>query len=81
MTVFTVVVIAALARGLNIQCGCFGTASGARVGAVKLLPREEEPQIIVPMIDVLVQMPGASATPLAVVQPATGTPDEFRRAP
>ena len=25
------------------------------------LPREEEPQIIVPMIDIFVQMPGASA--------------------
>jgi multidrug efflux pump subunit AcrB len=25
-----------------------------------MLPREEEPQIIVPMIDVMVQMPGAS---------------------
>ncbi|HSB11689.1 MAG TPA: efflux RND transporter permease subunit, partial [Blastocatellia bacterium] len=31
------------------------------LGAVLLLPREEEPQIIVPMIDVMVQMPGASA--------------------
>ena len=31
------------------------------LGAVVLLPREEEPQIIVPMIDVFVQMPGASA--------------------
>ena len=31
------------------------------LGAVVLLPREEEPQIIVPMIDVMVQMPGASA--------------------
>ncbi len=31
------------------------------VGSVLLLPREEEPQIIVPMIDVFVQMPGASA--------------------
>src|SRR3954471_14074440 len=31
------------------------------VGAVELLPREEEPQIVVPMIDVLVGMPGASA--------------------
>ena len=31
------------------------------VGAVLLLPREEEPQIIVPIIDVFVQMPGASA--------------------
>lgn len=29
--------------------------------AVWALPREEEPQIIVPMIDVFVQMPGASA--------------------
>jgi multidrug efflux pump subunit AcrB len=31
------------------------------LGAVALLPREEEPQIIVPMIDVFVEMPGASA--------------------
>ena len=30
------------------------------LGAVLLLPREEEPQIIVPMIDVFVQMPGSS---------------------
>ncbi|NQU11293.1 efflux RND transporter permease subunit, partial [bacterium] len=31
------------------------------IGAVALLPREEEPQIIVPMIDVFVQAPGMSA--------------------
>ena len=31
------------------------------IGAVLLLPREEEPQIKVPMIDIFVQMPGASA--------------------
>src|SRR6266498_4672923 len=31
------------------------------VGAVLMLPREEEPQIVVPMIDIFVQMPGASA--------------------
>ncbi len=30
--------------------------------AIVALPREEEPQIIVPMIDVFVQMPGASPT-------------------
>jgi multidrug efflux pump subunit AcrB len=30
------------------------------IGAVLLLPREEEPQIIVPLIDIFVQMPGAS---------------------
>jgi multidrug efflux pump subunit AcrB len=32
------------------------------VYAVLALPREEEPQIIVPMIDVFVEMPGASST-------------------
>jgi multidrug efflux pump subunit AcrB len=32
------------------------------VFAVVALPREEEPQIVVPMIDVFVQMPGASPT-------------------
>ena len=31
------------------------------VGAVLLLPREEEPQIKVPMIDVMVRMPGAGS--------------------
>jgi multidrug efflux pump subunit AcrB len=38
-------------------------------GAVMLLPREEEPQIVVPMIDVFVQMPGA--TPAEVEQRVT----------
>ncbi|HYM62508.1 MAG TPA: efflux RND transporter permease subunit [Thermoanaerobaculia bacterium] len=40
------------------------------IGAVLLLPREEEPQIVVPMIDVFVQMPGAS--PKEVEQRITG---------
>ncbi|ROQ91044.1 efflux RND transporter permease subunit [Desulfosoma caldarium] len=31
------------------------------VGSVFLLPREEEPQIVVPMLDIFVSMPGASA--------------------
>src|SRR5512139_232713 len=31
------------------------------IGAVVMLPREEEPQIVVPMIDIFVQMPGASS--------------------
>jgi len=35
------------------------------VAAVIALPREEEPQIIVPMIDVFVRMPGASAREVA----------------
>jgi len=33
----------------------------AGAGAIMLLPREEEPQIVVPMVDLFVQMPGASA--------------------
>ena len=36
-------------------------AIGIGVFATLQLPREEEPQIIVPMVDVFVQMPGASA--------------------
>ncbi len=40
------------------------------IGAVLLLPREEEPQIIVPLIDVFVEMPGAS--PKEVEQRVTG---------
>ncbi len=37
-------------------------AVGLGALAVQLLPREEEPQIVVPMIDVFVTMPGASAS-------------------
>lgn len=37
MVVFVVAVGAALARGLDIECGCFGTADASRVGAAKLL--------------------------------------------
>ena len=37
MTVFTLAVLAALLRGLDIECGCFGTADAARVGVVKVL--------------------------------------------
>ena len=38
--------------GFSVAVGVFATV---------VLPREEEPQIIVPMIDVFVEMPGASA--------------------
>jgi len=37
MVLFVVVVAAALARGLDIECGCFGTSDASRVGAAKLL--------------------------------------------
>ncbi len=33
----------------------------AGIGAILLTPREEEPQIVVPMADIMVQVPGASA--------------------
>ncbi len=41
---------AALYRGL----------AGARIFAVAIIPREEEPQILVPMLDITTAMPGAS---------------------
>ena len=36
LMVFTAGVIAAMARGLSFECGCFGTASATRVGWAKL---------------------------------------------
>lgn len=37
MALFVAVVAAAVVRGLDIECGCFGTADAGRVGVVKLL--------------------------------------------
>ncbi|HXV76254.1 MAG TPA: MauE/DoxX family redox-associated membrane protein [Candidatus Polarisedimenticolaceae bacterium] len=34
--VFTLAVLAALARGMDIECGCFGTGDASRVGWIKL---------------------------------------------
>jgi uncharacterized membrane protein YphA (DoxX/SURF4 family) len=36
MAVFVVVVAVAMARHLDVECGCFGTADATRVGATKL---------------------------------------------
>lgn len=37
MTVmFAIVILSALARGLNIECGCFGTLGGKHIGLVNL---------------------------------------------
>jgi putative oxidoreductase len=33
---FTAGIVLAMARGLNFECGCFGTADGTRVGWIKL---------------------------------------------
>ncbi len=45
------------------------------LGAVAVTPREEEPQIIVPMVDILVPMPGASPSE---VETLVTTPAERR---
>jgi len=37
MALFVFVVAAAVARGLDIECGCFGTADASRVGTAKLI--------------------------------------------
>lgn len=37
LVIFTAAVAIALARNLNIECGCFGTAAGSRIGTAKLL--------------------------------------------
>jgi len=37
LVVFTLAVAIALARGLDFECGCFGTASASRIGVAKLL--------------------------------------------
>ena len=36
MAVFTVAVSQAVLRGLDFECGCFGTADGSRIGVLKL---------------------------------------------
>jgi uncharacterized membrane protein YphA (DoxX/SURF4 family) len=36
MAAFTVAVLIAMARGLDFECGCFGTADSTRVGLVKV---------------------------------------------
>lgn len=37
MALFTLAVFVALVRGLDIECGCFGTSDASRVGIVKVL--------------------------------------------
>lgn len=37
MALFWIIVAAALARGLDIECGCFGTGDATRVGIGKLV--------------------------------------------
>lgn len=36
LIVFTIAIIISLFRGLNIDCGCFGTIYGSRIGLLKV---------------------------------------------
>ncbi len=37
LVVFLLAIAISLGRGLNIECGCFGTSSGTKVGIIKLV--------------------------------------------
>ena len=37
LVVFILAIVISLGRGLNIDCGCFGTSSGTKVGIIKLV--------------------------------------------
>ena len=37
LVVFILAIVISLGRGLNIDCGCFGTSSGTKVGITKLV--------------------------------------------
>jgi uncharacterized membrane protein YphA (DoxX/SURF4 family) len=37
LVVFILAIVISLGRGLNIECGCFGTSSGTKVGIIKLV--------------------------------------------
>jgi hypothetical protein len=56
MAVVTIAVLLALARGLNIECGCFGTAGAGRIGMLKLL--ENLGILAIAMVGVLAPRPG-----------------------
>ena len=36
LVIFFIAIAISLARGLNIECGCFGTSSGSKIGLIKL---------------------------------------------
>jgi len=66
LAIFTLAVIAAVARGLDFECGCFGTSNASRVGLTKVFenlgvlavalvacmePRGSEPRRVTPALE------------------------------
>jgi len=37
LVVFVIAIVISLARGLNINCGCFGTVAGTKIGIQKII--------------------------------------------
>ena len=37
LIIFFIAIAISLARGLNIECGCFGTSNGSKIGVIKLV--------------------------------------------
>ena len=63
MNVFDRMVKSTLGGGVPLAI--FALALAAGIAALQFTPREEEPQIVVPMVDVLIEAPGLSAEQVA----------------
>jgi len=61
LVVFTLAVVSAVARGLDIECGCFGTADASHVGWLKIA--ENLGMIAVAFVAVLGPAPAADRVP------------------
>jgi len=59
LIIFFIAIAISLARGLNIECGCFGTSSGTKIGFIKLV----ENLILIFMSAVLIKF-GSELVPL-----------------
>ncbi len=61
LVVLTTAVALGLARGLDIECGCFGTSDASHVGTVKLL--ENLGMLALAALGTRRTLPGAAASP------------------
>lgn len=70
MVIFIAAIIIALARGLNIDCGCFGTIDGSKVGIQKLVE-----DFIILLGFILLTINGSSY--LAILKEKTESPPQL----